>query len=209
MNELSNANHIKALFIDLLLDKRNEGEVIGSEIMFAEKKALADLVLLSNKNIMAYEIKAQNDDFRKAKCQLETYNKVFDYVSLITTEKHFLKAKKQVPSKNGIIIVTNKIDFEHYREPKQNISLRKEEILSTMTIKFILEYFNLSNRRSFSSEIRKTLRNRSILELKSAMYTFLYKRILNRFSNFVQERGMKTHYEDITLLSMPPKKITL
>jgi hypothetical protein len=103
MTNLGSAKHIKASFIDVLLERKNEVGIIGSEIMFADKKALADLILLSNNKIIAYEIKAQNDDFRKILYQLEAYNNVFDYVNLITTEKHLKKAKQQMPEKTALL----------------------------------------------------------------------------------------------------------
>lgn len=208
MEELCNANQIKAIFIDFLLNQE-KGSIIGSEIMFAYKKLLADLILLNKGNIIAYEIKAQHDDFRKIEYQLAEYNKVFDYVSLITTEKHFLKAKKCIPSQNGIIVISRELDIEKYREPKLNSYIRKEELLNTMTIRFIQEYFKLPRNNLDAIKVRKLAQNKELAEIKTALYSFLYKRISVRFSNFILEKGEITHYEDIALLSMPNKKIIL
>lgn len=209
MNELKNAKYIKALFIDYLLSQKTRDIVIGSEVMFAYKKAVADLIILSNEKIEAYEIKSQNDDFRKITYQLEEYNKVFNYVSIIVTENHFEKAKKLIHKNNGLIIVSNNQDFEIYRIPKENNNLIKEEILSTMTIAFILKHFNIGTNELLASEIRQSLTHRNLQDIKKALYVFFYNRISYKFSNFLQERGTKTHFEDVMLLSMPNKKVTL
>lgn len=209
MTELNNAKYIKALFIDNILTQPFDQRIIGSEVMFAHKKVVADLIILSKGITEAYEIKAQNDDFRKIKYQLEEYNNVFDYVNVIVTENHFEKAKKVIPDNNGLIIITNEQYFNIYRKPKKNKILVKEELLSTMTIKFIQKYFKISSKDLTASEIRKSLEGNDLQDLKSALYIFLYNRISNRFSYFLLERGNKTHFEDIMLLSMPNKKIYL
>jgi hypothetical protein len=207
MNELINARNLKALFIDYLFENLRQKDVIGSEIMFGSRKGIADLVLLTNGLIFAYEIKAQNDDFRKIKLQLEEYNKTFDFVYLITTEKHFIKAKNVVPKNNGIIFIYNDYSVKLFRESKQNIKLSKEEMLSTMTIKFIENKYQLPPKKMLAYDLRESLKHIDQNILKENMYEFLYQRIRPRFLNFMDERGNKTHFEEIALLSLTNKKI--
>jgi hypothetical protein len=209
MNELNNAKYIKALFVDYILSQPFEQITIGSEVMFAHKKVVADLVILSNEGTEAYEIKACNDDFRKLENQLKEYNNVFDYVNVIVTENHFAKAKKLIPKSNGLILITDKLDFHIYRKPPINKKLKKEELLSTMTIKFLKKYFTINSKKLTAFEIRNYLVEKDIQDLRSALYVFLFNNISNRFSNFLFERGIKTHYEDVKLLSMPNKKVVL
>lgn len=209
MNHLNNAKYIKALFLDNLINKKIEGMIVGSEVMFAHKKVVADLVLLMNGNINAFEIKAKNDDFRKIIAQLEEYNKVFDTITVIITENHLEKAKRMIPNQVGIIIINNDLQFEIYRESKTNINLNKEEIISTMTIKFIVKYYNIPIKKRSAQEIRKSLEVNDILDLKKSLHKFFYQRIVNKFNNFLSERGNKTHYEDVIILSMPEKRISL
>lgn len=209
MNELNNAKYIKALFVDYLTERQFENYIIGSEILFADKNALADLVLLSNMVSTAFEIKAQNDDFRRIEYQFSDYNKVFDFVNLIITEKHFQKAKRIMSANNGIIIITNNQKIEVYKKPKQNKKLSKEKIAATMTISFLKKYFNIRQNNYNGLEIRNILQKKDIKELSNAMYIFLYSRIKNKYVNFMHEKGKKTHFEDISLLSLPNKKIIL
>lgn len=209
MNNLNNANFIKALFIDFLLEAEHNNYIIGSEVMFAYKKVVADLILLSNNSIQAFEIKAKNDDLRKLESQLIEYNKVFDFVNVLVTENHFLKANQIVSPKNGLIIVKNNLEIEIYRHPVQNIILNKEELLSTMSANFIKKYFKINTQNLSSSKIRNPLLEKDIEEIRNALYLFLKTRISNKYLNFIYEKGIKTHFEDITLLSMPNKKISL
>lgn len=208
MDKLRNANYIKSLFIDYLL-MQHPNSIIGSEVVFAYKKFLADLINLRNNYTYAYEIKAKNDDFRKIESQLREYNKVFDFVSLIVTEKHLIKAQNIVPLYNGIILIKNNLEIECIQEPIQNLFLVKEDLLETMTIKFIVKYFNIVDKKKLAYLLRKTLMEKDSDELRNALFSFLYTRIERRFLNFLNEKGVTTHYEDISLLSMPIKKIVI
>jgi hypothetical protein len=209
MSNLNKAQYIKALFIDMLLNNGPNDFIIGSELMFTNKKVVADLIKLQKGETYAYEIKAQNDDFRNLIIQLEDYNKVFDYVSLVVTENHFIKATRIIPDNIGLIIVTNN-GIKVFRDAKRNCNISKEEILATMTVNFIQNYFKVKkSANELAYEFRKKLQVKEINELKLALFEFLYKRISVRFSNFLNERGLMTHYEDISLLSMPDKRIIL
>ena len=209
MNDLSDARNLKALFIDYLFKNIKQKDVIGSEIMFGSRKGVADLIMLSNGFTSAYEIKAQNDDFRKIKLQLDSYNKTFDYVYLITTEKHLLKAMNEVPKNNGIIIIYNDSSIKDFRESKQNIKLSKEEMLNTMTIKFLEKEHHFVSRKMNAYTLREALKKLDTNTIKENMYQFLYKRIQPRYSNFILERGGKTHFEDIALLSFKNKRVKI
>lgn len=172
MNELNNEKYIKALFIDYLFKTIKPQDVIGSEIMFGSRKGIADLIFLSEGLTIAYEIKAQNDDFRKMKYQLQDYNKSFDYVYLITTENHFSKAKIDVPDNNGIILIYNDYSIKVLRKSKQNFNLSSDELLSTMTMKFILKKFALSYNKLNSVQLRESLKNSDQTLLRKFVYEF-------------------------------------
>jgi hypothetical protein len=207
MNELVNARIIKALLIDNLINFLKNDYIIGSEIMFGRRKGIVDLLMLSDKFTYAYEIKARNDDFRKIKMQMEEYNKTFDFVYLVTTENHFERARNQVPQKNGIIIIYNDSSIKILREARINKKLIKEELLSTMTIKFIRKNFEINKNISLAYDIRENLKKVDLDFTRNCMYNFLYERIKPRFSNFLLERGIITHYEEVALLSFKNKKI--
>jgi hypothetical protein len=207
MKELINSRYIKALIIDYLIKNLNSNFVIGSEIMFGSRRGMADLVLLSEGLTFSYEIKAQNDDFRKIKVQLEEYNKVFDHVYLVTTEKHLLKAQNAVSDNNGLMIISNDCSVQLIRNSKQNTILNKEELLSTMTIRFIEHRFKLPHKRVLAKELRNTLETFQQNEIQKYVYEFLYQRIKPRFDNFIMEKGIATHFEEIALLSMPNKRL--
>lgn len=208
MAKLGIAYKLKASLIDYLLDKFGEEIIIGSEIMFARKRALADLVVLHNQLVHAYEIKSPNDDFRRLPLQIIEYNKVFDYVSVVTTEKHLQRAIELTPVYNGIYLITNNDTVEVYRHPILNQSKSKEEILASLTIKFLVEHFKIHYPKSNSAEIRRSLLAHDIVELSNALCRFLNDRTAVKYTTFLKERGKATHYEDISLLSMPLKKIT-
>jgi len=197
--DLSNENIIKAFLIDSLL-KRNEAQTLfGNEVIFGSKGRHADLLYLTN-NIKAYEIKAQNDDFRNLKLQLSDYKKVFDFLYLIVTENHFTKAKQTVRNNEGLVVITTKLEFEIYKEAKQIKKHNKDEILGTINASFLKDYFHLPTNFS-ASEARKYLKQKSIEELEKVLFEFLCDKLTAKNSLFFSERGNTTHFEDVGLLS--------
>lgn len=209
MNNLINARHLKALLIDYLFSSLDTSDIIGSEVMFGARKGIADLILLSHGIITAYEIKAQNDDFRKIKIQLDDYNNTFDYVFLVTTEKHYLEARNNIKKNNGIIIIYNDSSIKIIKPPKQNINLNKSDLLSTMTINYLERTYKIPKKNQLAYNYRESLKHIGQDNLKNGIYEFLYQRIKPRYENFIKERGLKTHFEDVALLSFKNKKIIL
>jgi hypothetical protein len=67
----------------------------------------------------------------------------------------------------------------------------------------------ICRKKSIANKIRSSLLDKKSEELKKATYIFLYERIKSRFTNFILERGIKTHYEDVALLSVSIKRIIL
>jgi hypothetical protein len=204
-----NARYIKALLIDFLYEGLHESDIIGSEVMFGERKGIADLLLLSNGIIYGYEIKAQNDDFRKIKTQLVDYNNTFDFVYLVTTEKHYLKAKNSITKSTGIIIIYKDSSIKILKTPKQNFRLNKDDLLATMTINYLGNRYGLPHKGELAYDFRKSLKYLTQQSIKEGVYDFLFQRINPKYLNFLKERGIKTHFEDIALLSFRNKRIII
>jgi hypothetical protein len=209
MNYLKNESNLKALLIDYLFSSLDASDVIGSEVMFGERKGIADLLILSHGMITAYEIKAQNDDFRKINVQLEDYNNTFDFVYLVTTEKHYLKARNNIKRNNGIILIYNDSSVKIIKVPKQNINLNKSDLLSTMTINYLKTNYKAFKKNQLAHIYRESLKDIDQENLKQGVYEFLYQRIKPKYENFIKEKGNKTHFEDVALLSFKNKKIII
>lgn len=73
------------------------------ELVLHRKDGRADVVVVSD-TLHCYEIKSDSDRLDRLKRQVRVYGKVFDYLSVVTTEKHFDHALKAVPAYWGAFI---------------------------------------------------------------------------------------------------------
>lgn len=84
--------------------------------------ARVDIAVINGK-IHGYEIKSEQDNLERLSTQVEFYNKMFDTVTLVTSEKHFSKAVDIIPDWWGLDCVTknNKnVCINQKRAPQEN-----------------------------------------------------------------------------------------
>ena len=196
---LNNANFIKAIVIDSIYKKKTDA-LIGSEIKFGSQENFADIIMLNDNKITGYEIKAANDDFRSVRRQIKNYSKVFDYFYLVVTDKHKKLALREIEDGLGLIIISNDEKLNVFKPAELVSKNYKEEILASMTKEFLIKHFNTSKNLD-SKKTRLILKDREIAELKVAYYKYLTNRLKPINELFIKERGPKTHFEDIMILS--------
>lgn len=202
MDRLNDANFIKALLIDFLINQDiRGGYLFGSEIFFGSKKRQTDLLTL-NGTITAFEIKASNDDFRNVREQLNDYKKVFDYQFLVVTKTHEKKAKNILTPQEGLMVVDNNLDIKIVKNACLIKKQMKSEILETMPQSFLKKKYKLPKQLS-AFEAREFLLKRKLTELKDSLKLFFELRLTPRNSLFISEKGETTHFEDIKLLTKP------
>lgn len=201
MLNLSDANNIKGLLIDFLITENiGKDYLIGSEIYFGSKKRQADILFVDD-FVTAFEIKSQNDDFRRTREQLNDYRRVFDYQILVTTYNHLANARKAISPNVGLIMIRADGVFNTIRKPQLIKNQEKIEILESVPIWFLKSYFQLSSNYRFAKDVREHLLKHSRGELKNAFRVFLQKRLVKRNNAFFDEKGEITHYEDLWLLT--------
>src|SRR3989339_803265 len=107
----------------ILLGKHN----LNTAFMLTEFRAddcKADTVILNGTSCV-YEIKSEMDSFERLDRQISAYRKVFDYITIISTEKLFYKIEERIPEDIGIMVLSeNKYVFRKnpIREPLSNKS---------------------------------------------------------------------------------------
>lgn len=196
---LQNAEYIKSLLIDFILIKYPKG-LIGSEVLFGSKSSFADLLVLNRNKVIAFEIKAAGDDLRNLNKQINLYTCVFDYVYLVVTEKHLIKAKKILNKKIGLICVLQNGELDFIKKAELILSNKKEDLLFSMTKYFLREFFLIKN--NFGSyKVKLQLMNKSLAEIKHAFIYYLKNKLTPRNKIFFAEFGEQTHFEDVKLLS--------
>ncbi len=75
--------------------------VIIDELVLQRKDGRADVAVV-NDYLHCYEIKSDADKLSRLKRQVRVYGKVFDYLSVVVTEKHLALATKAVPKFWGV-----------------------------------------------------------------------------------------------------------
>jgi hypothetical protein len=63
----------------------------------------ADIAVV-NGHLIGYEIKSNNDSLRRLENQVESYNAVFDKISVIVGDRHFKSIQSHIPEWWGVIV---------------------------------------------------------------------------------------------------------
>lgn len=197
---LQSAEYIKCLFIDYLLSRYKE-LIIGNELMYGIKRKVVDLVVLQKNKIIAVEIKSDSDNLNRLEEQISEYKKIFDYILIVTTEKHASRISEVVPSEIGIYIFKENLLMKKIRNPRIQRNKDKVEMLYSINAKYLckLEGFTLS--KYDTDEIRQKYAKRRISNIQEILFMYLTQKYKERFTLFMNERGMLTHIEDLNLLS--------
>lgn len=141
-------------------------------------KSRIDMAVINGK-LHGYEIKSASDTLLRLPHQISGYEKVFDYLTVVTEEKHVIKILPLVPEWVGINVCSNneKRPIKVYRKAKLNKNkqafyiaklLWREEVLS------ILKYKNIPH--------VKSLRNWLLCELLAQHIT------IKELSDIVREK---------------------
>jgi hypothetical protein len=202
MDITGNSLVIKARFIDYLLDSLSIGDTcIGQEVMYGTNRRLADLVLIADNKLHAFEIKSRNDNLRRIHDQLLNYERIFDYIHVITTADH-LAGLRTIQKKNfGLYLIDSEGRIAHKRKAPEQKSFSPQDAVDTIPALF------LKKRYAFPSawpadKIRAEALKMDTDTIKGDLYAYLKHTISPRYRNFMESRGRRVHFEDVLILSM-------
>lgn len=197
---LNSAEYIKCLFIDYLLSK-DEDSIIGNEFMYGIKRKLVDLVVLKKHRTIAVEVKSNNDNLIRLEEQIKEYKKIFDYVLIVTTEKHKNNVIGTVSDDIGIYIVQDDSSIIKIRNPWKQKSKDKIELLYSVNTRYLCKVGNYSYGKYNADELRGLFVKKRISYIQEILFTYLYEKYNKKFNLFISERGINTHIEDLCILS--------
>lgn len=197
---LNSAEYIKCLFIDYLLYKE-ENQIIGNEFMYGLKRKVVDLVVLKKNRTFAVEIKSSNDNLIRLEEQIREYKKVFDYVLIVSTEKHKNNIIEKTSDDIGIYIVQDDLSIIKFRNPSIQKNKDKIELLYSVNARYLCKIGNYSYGKYNSDELRSLFAKKRISYIQEILFTYLYEKYNNKFNLFISERGVNTHIEDLCILS--------
>ena len=169
--------------------------------MYGIKRKVVDLVVLQNKKIIAVEIKSDSDNLSRLEEQISEYKKIFDYVLIITTEKHASRISEIVPSEIGIYVFKENLLMKKFRNPRIQRSKDKVEMLYSINAKYLCKLEGLALSKYDTDEIRLKYAKRRTSSIQEILLMYLTQKYKERFTLFMNERGLLTHIEDLSLLS--------
>lgn len=205
MINLSSAEHIKALMVDYFLES-NQNILIGNEVVYGIEQRMVDLVVLENHNIIAIEIKAKNDSFRRLPEQLCECQKNFSHIYLVVTANHLAKALSLLPQEVGLYLINESEKVVLIRKARSQKKTSKQDMLATINASFLKKRYP-DYKKYDADKLRQVLSRQKTTVIKELLYDFLTEKIAPRFETFIMEKGLCTHIDDIFLLSFPSKTI--
>lgn len=158
-----NADQIKPALTNYLLRSGVSNSFAGflDELKVRRGEVWADLVQVPCMH--CYEIKSEHDSLRRLIHQGTNYGYVFDWVTLVTAEKHVDKAMPILPTWWGVMVVPDSPagEFRQLREASENTK-HEPEILVTLLHRYeCLEILsNLEHSRSWKSKSLYQLHDR-------------------------------------------------
>ncbi len=160
-------------------------------------------IAVINGQIHGYEIKSERDNLERLPFQIGLYNKIFDTVTLVVSEKYCNKTTKIIPEWWGLYCITKnktRASLEVVRSPSKNLQVEtinlvqllwKEEICELLTV------YGLS--KGIKSKTRYELGKIAVKNIKGTeIASFVREKLKNRKSWKAHE--LQQLYDDLHLL---------
>ncbi|MCR1842580.1 sce7726 family protein [Murimonas intestini] len=162
-------------------------ERFGKTRVFEEKtigKSRADILLLTEKQIIGLEIKSDADTYERLKRQIRDYNKFCDANYIIIGKSHEKHVEEHIPKEWGILTVQARdknVCIEEKRPAQENLKMKKEQQISLMwrpELQHLLEINHLPVYRQKSKKFvqQKLLEKLDWENLKIQMCEELFER---------------------------------
>lgn len=104
-----------------------------------------DIAVINDK-LHGYEIKSEQDTLERLPMQIESYNKVFDKMTVVVSEKHLKKVNELVPEWWGIYCIiskaNNKLVLKKVRKSKVNKNVQLLEVVQLLWKDELIDILN-------------------------------------------------------------------
>jgi hypothetical protein len=198
------AEYLKTEFIAWVITHpkmfNSHRDCLGVEVPFSANKRMADVLLIRETN-HAFEIKGDLDNLTKLRAQLADYNKTFEEVTVITTQKHLKKIVKLIPKRIGILVFAEN-GFKQIRKPKKRIRLDKNSLLMFLKKNEITPLLKDKYRLSSTDYVRKIAGEQISLHIiRKAVQKILARKYSPLFKLFLKDIGKTIHTDDLLALT--------
>ena len=100
--------------------------LVIDELGLNHGKCRADIAVI-NGHLIGYEIKSNNDSLRRLKNQIESYNAVFDKISIVVGDHYIKSIQSHIPAWWGVIVSVRgpkgAVNFDTIRRAQTNKSI--------------------------------------------------------------------------------------
>lgn len=201
MKQKFDANYIKTVVIDYLLDNYNI-ELLACEVPYLYGYRRADLLSIIDNETIAFEIKSELDSLTKLEGQLNDYIDVFNKVYVVLADKFKKNFKiSKLPRSVGIIYVNNNAQINIYRKAKSRKILNKEKLIYLFNKNEMNIYNNIDKNLSLGKTRARFLKKNTIHSIVEYSKITLMNKYIKQYKKFMIEKGDYTIEEDLLLLT--------
>ncbi len=209
---------IREPLFDFLEDTYGKIRIIEEKTM---GRSRADLVMITEKDLVGIEIKSDNDTYARLSTQIKDYDKFYDYNIAVVGSSHGLHIKEHVPDYWGIITVEEGDgipDFYMLRKPAINPKMKLENKLTILwrpELALIQEKYGMAKykekSKSFVIEKICSLVPDAIplTELSATISDILFERDYNKVTETLSEYRKGELQKKIETETDPEKKLEL
>ena len=184
---LQNFSTLKSDGID---KNRGFNEILNSPVfrnfVISEDGKTSGIIVNIKKNQVPEEYKSEKDNLKRLPLQIQYYNKVFDYVTIVVGRNHLEEVKEMVPEFWGIMEAKNQkgnsLSIKSVRHCKLNPKIEAISLAQLLWKNETLEILErLGKDRGYKSKPRRALWQRltevlSLEELNSEVRSYLKNR---------------------------------
>ncbi|MDM2787028.1 sce7726 family protein [Citrobacter sp. Cpo113] len=202
---------LKRVVLEHLLKKGiiDNNSIIINELTIDSFSRRADLVVIKNKKMIAYEIKSDADSLNRLPGQLDKYLEYFDKVIVVTTSKHTLNILKSINEKIEVWEIIDDKVIVKKRGKLQRIENKEKylDLLKVHEMKKMAHLFNIKIDGKNKQEVKKYIVRGLVSVSFEKVKAFTINAISNRYmltSNLFRENVLLRHkviLSDIDLLS--------
>ncbi|HDR2793024.1 MULTISPECIES: sce7726 family protein [Enterobacter] len=167
---------IKVAILNHLLEHNTitKDTTIINELVIDSFSRRADLVVINNNNLIAFEIKSEADSLARLAGQVEKYLFYFDKIIVVSTKKHIDKIVKSLPDRVGLWEFSNSAITIKYKGRTKNISEKR----------YFLDFLKSSDLKKLAKKKNIVLEYNSKGKIKEKIINSLNKISFNEIKHF-------------------------
>ena len=143
-------------------------------------------VAVVNGALHGFEIKSDCDTLERLDSQISEYNRIFDFMTLVSGRKLLESAKKKIPDWWGLSLAvwtSDSVSIEEIRKPKMNVSLDSSSLAEMLWKSETIKYLRQCGFKTFSAK-------QPVDELRSEMVRLLPQHLIaSEVRSAIKRRG--------------------